>query len=174
MSPLIWLGLCISLLCKLILCIAREEKKSSVYAHTCYKFTINYMIALSVLYVAQTISEEKLPKQLIYGYSEHLLCNCTCQNSLSHIHSPPSWLFSFAGEQPRANEREQRNGIQKNSWRDMPWRLLESKLDHFAPFLKNAWSWSNWRTKVFFFCTCKMNSEKTLTGNFGVEHQENP
>lgn len=107
--------LCISLLCKLILCIAREDKKSSVYAHTCYKFTINYMIALSVLYVAQTISEEKLPKQLIYGYSEHLLCNCTCQNSLSHIHSPPPWLFSFAGEQPRANEREQRNRIQKNS-----------------------------------------------------------
>lgn len=45
------------------------------------------MLALSVLYVYQTISEENPPKQLLYGYHEHL-CNFTCQNCLSHTLSP--------------------------------------------------------------------------------------
>lgn len=44
-----------------------------------------------------------LPKQLLYGYYEHLH-NCTCQNSLSQF----LWLFSFGGEEMSANERGKR------------------------------------------------------------------
>lgn len=111
------------------------------------------MIALSVLYVTKMISEEKLPKQLVYGYNERLLCNCTCQNSLSHILSPRPSLFSFAGEEMRANESERAGkwSLEKQTKRCLK-DFLKVSLTILHPFCKmHEDDPISWRAENIFF-----------------------